>query len=123
MVEDSQDGVISLVNSIFDVEEFTKTDFTLQFKISNLDFQTKFEDLARALENMSYVCRVVKKDEDICIEVQKFTKKKQRKWLNATWTPRILFAIVIGFVMVALLIIFALPLKYVYLTLLQFHRR
>ena len=47
MVEDSQDGVISLVNSIFDVEEFTKTDFTLQFKISNLDFQTKFEDLAK----------------------------------------------------------------------------
>ena len=35
MVEDSQDGVISLVNSIFDVEEFTKTEFTLQFKINN----------------------------------------------------------------------------------------
>ena len=43
---------------------------------------------------------VVKKDENICIEVQKFTIKKPRKWLNATWTPRILFAIVIGFVMI-----------------------
>ena len=63
MVEDSQDGVISLVNSIFNVEEFTKTEFTLQFKINNSEFQTKFEDLARALENMSYVCKVVKNDE------------------------------------------------------------
>ena len=100
MVEDSQDGVISLVNSIFNVEEFTKTEFTLQFKINNSEFQTKFEDLARALENMSYVCKVVKNDEGILIEVQKFTIKKPRKWLNATWTPRILFAIVIGFVMI-----------------------
>ena len=49
MVEDSQDGVISLVNSIFDVEELTKTEFTLQFKINNSEFQTKFEDLARGL--------------------------------------------------------------------------
>ena len=33
MEEDSQEGIISLVNSIFDVGEFTKTEFTLEFKI------------------------------------------------------------------------------------------
>ena len=52
MVEDSQDGVISLVNSIFDVEEFTKTEFTLQFKINNSEFQTKFEDLALSIKQI-----------------------------------------------------------------------
>ena len=33
MEEDSQEGIISLVNSIFNVGEFTKTEFTLEFKI------------------------------------------------------------------------------------------
>ncbi|MCS5528860.1 MAG: site-2 protease family protein [Nitrosopumilus sp.] len=100
MSEDSQEGVISLVNSIFDIEEFTKSEFTLEFKIRDTKFQSKFEDLARELENMSYVCKLLKKDNEIYIEIQKFTIKKQRKFMNATWTPRFLFAIVISFVMI-----------------------
>ncbi|HJM79676.1 MAG TPA: site-2 protease family protein [Nitrosopumilus sp.] len=100
MNEDSQEGIISLVNSIFDVNEFTKTEFTLEFKIANLEFQTKFEDLARSLENKSYACRLLKKNDQVYIEIQKFTVKKPRRWLNATWTPRLLFAIVISFVMI-----------------------
>ena len=100
MEEDSQEGIISLVNSIFNVGEFTKTEFTLEFKIKDSEFQTKFEDLARALENMSYVCKLLKKEDEIYIEIQKFTIKKSRKWLNATWTPRLLFVIVISFVMI-----------------------
>jgi len=100
MSEDSQEGIISLVNSIFDIEEFTKSEFTLEFKIRDIKFQAKFEDLARELENMSYVCKLLKKDNEIYIEIQKFTIKKQRKFMNATWTPRFLFAIVISFVMI-----------------------
>ena len=100
MEEDSQEGIISLVNSIFNVGEFTKTEFTLEFKIIDDKFKTKFEDLARALENRNYVCKLLKKDDGIYIEIQKFTIKKSRKWLNATWTPRLLFAIVISFVMI-----------------------
>ena len=100
MEEDSQESIISLVNSIFNVGEFTKTEFTLEFKIIDVKFKTKFEDLARALENRNYVCKLLKKDDGIYIEIQKFTIKKSRKWLNATWTPRLLFAIVISFVMI-----------------------
>ncbi|MDB4857315.1 site-2 protease family protein [Nitrosopumilus sp.] len=100
MEEDSQEGIVSLVNSIFNVGEFTKTEFTLEFKIIDVKFKTKFEDLARALENRNYVCKLLKKDDGIYIEIQKFTIKKSRKWLNATWTPRLLFAIVISFVMI-----------------------
>ena len=100
MSEDSQEGIISLVNSIFDIEEFTKSEFTLEFIFRDTKFQAKFEDLARELENMSYVCKLLKKDNEIYIEIQKFTIKKQRKFMNATWTPRFLFAIVISFVMI-----------------------
>ena len=100
MEEDSQENIISLVNSIFNVDEFTKTEFTLEFKIRDIEFQTKFEDLARGLENMSYVCKLLKKDNEIYVQIQKFTIKKARKLLNATWTPRFLFVIVISFVMI-----------------------
>ncbi|MCG3780107.1 MAG: site-2 protease family protein [Candidatus Nitrosopumilus limneticus] len=100
MQEDSQESIISLVNSIFNVGEFTKTEFTLEFKIKDLEFQTKFEDLARELETLSYACKLLKKDDDIYIEIQKFTIKKSRRFLNATWTPRLLFIIVISFVMI-----------------------
>ena len=100
MEEDSQESIISLVNSIFNVGEFTKTEFTLEFKITDIKFKRKFEDLARALESRNYVCKLLKKDDGIYIEIQKFTIKKSRKWLNATWTPRLLFAIVISFVMI-----------------------
>ena len=34
------------------------------------------------------------------IVIQKFAAKKQRKWLSTAWTPRILFAVVISFVMI-----------------------
>jgi membrane-associated protease RseP (regulator of RpoE activity) len=100
MEEDSQENIISLVNSIFNVGEFTKTEFTLEFKIIDIEFRTKFEDLARELENMSYVCKLLKKDNEIYVQIQKFTIKKARKLLNATWTPRFLFVIVISFVMI-----------------------
>ena len=100
MEEESQENIISLVNSIFNVGEFTKTEFTLEFKITDIEFQTKFEDLARGLENMSYACKLLKKDNEIYVQIQKFTVKKSRKLLNATWTPRFLFVIVISFVMI-----------------------
>ena len=39
MEEDSQENIISLVNSIFNVGEFTKTEFTLEFKITESPIQ------------------------------------------------------------------------------------
>ena len=100
MEENSQEEVISLVNSIFDVSDFTKTQFSLEFKIDDFEFKSKFEDLARKLENMSFVCKLEKMNDGKYVIIQKFTPKKQRKWMNTSWTPRILFAIVISFVMI-----------------------
>ena len=100
MEEDSQEEIISIVNSIFEVSNFTKTEFSLEFRIDDIEFKLKFEGLARRMENMSFVCRLEEIDGNKQVTIQKFTPKKQRKWMSASWTPRILFAIVISFVMI-----------------------
>ena len=100
MSEPSQDDIISLVNSLFEVNQFNKGMYALEFRISDNNFKSKFEDLARKLENMSYVCKLEQMDDGKYLIIQKFTPKKQRKWLSTSWTPRILFAIVITFVMI-----------------------
>mgnify|MGYP000701703562 FL=1 len=100
MEENAQEGIISLVNSIFEVSDFTKAEFSLEFTIEDLEFKSKFVDLARKLENMSYVCKLEEINGAKVIIIQKFAVKKQRKWLSNTWTPRILFVIVISFVMI-----------------------
>ncbi|MCV0430575.1 site-2 protease family protein [Nitrosopumilus sp.] len=101
MEDPSQEEIISLVNSIFQVSDFTKTEFSLEFQIQDTDFKSKFEGLARRLENMSYVCKLEKmEDGGLYVIIQKFSPKKQRRWMSTAWTPRILFAIVIGFVMI-----------------------
>jgi len=101
MEDPSQEDIISLVNSIFQVSDFTKTEFSLEFKIEDIDFKSKFEGLARKLEDMRYVCKLEKMEEGgLHVIIQKFSPRKQRKWLSSKWTPRILFVIVISFVMV-----------------------
>jgi membrane-associated protease RseP (regulator of RpoE activity) len=74
--------------------------YSLEFKIDDLDFKSKFEVLARRLEDMSYVCKLEKMDDGKYLIIQKFSQGKKRKWLSASWTPRILFAVVVTFVMI-----------------------
>ena len=100
MEDPSQEEIISLVNSMFEVSDFTKAEFSLEFRIEDLEFKSKFEDLARRLEKMSYVCKLEQMNGGKYIVIQKFAAKKQRKWLGTAWTPRILFAVVISFVMI-----------------------
>ena len=54
----SHEDIISIVNSIFEVSDFTKTEFSLEFRIEDYEVKSKFVDLARKLENMSYVCKL-----------------------------------------------------------------
>ena len=101
MEDPSQEDIISLVNTLFQVNDFNKTEFSLEFRIEDEDFKSKFEDLARKLENMRYVCKLEKmKNGGLYVIIQKFSPKKQRKWMSTSWTPRILFAIVVSFVMI-----------------------
>ena len=99
MEEPSQDDVISLVNSIFEVTDFTKSEFSLEFKIGDIDFKSKFEDLARRLESNQYACKLEQTSDGKYIIVQKFSMRKQGRIMKSSWTPRILFGIVIGFIL------------------------
>ena len=101
MEDPSQEDIISVVNSIFQVSDFTKTEFSLEFRIEDIDFKSKFVGLARKLEDMRYVCKLEKMEAGgLYVIIQKFSPKKQRKWMSTAWTPRILFAVVISFVMI-----------------------
>jgi Zn-dependent protease len=100
MSDSTQEDVIFLVNSLFDVSQFNKGLYSLEFRIDNHDFKSKFEDLARKLEDIGYVCKLEQMKDGKYIIIQKFTPRKQRKWLNSSWTPRILFTVVIIFVII-----------------------
>jgi len=100
MSDSSQEDVISIVNSLFEVGQFTKTLYSLEFKIEDLNFKSKFEELARRLEDMNYVCKLEKMNDGKYLIIQKFSPKKPRRWLSASWTPRVLFAVVVTFVMI-----------------------
>ncbi len=100
MSDPYQEEVIGLVNSLFEVTQFNKGLYSLEFQIENTDFKEKFERLARELESKRYVCRMELMGGKKYVMIQKFAPKKQGKWLSTAWTPRILFAVVITFVMI-----------------------
>ena len=92
MEESSEEDIISLVNSIFQVSNFIKTEFSLEFRIDDIEFKSKFEELARTLEDMNHVCKLENVENNKYIIIQKLPTRKQRKWLKSTWIPRVLFA-------------------------------
>ncbi len=99
MSNPTQEDVITLVNSMFEVEDYTKSLYALEFKIGDIDFKSKFEELARRLEEIGYACKLEQMADGKYLIIQRFAPKKQNRILNASWTPRILFAVVVGFVM------------------------
>jgi len=100
MSEPTQEEVISIVSSQFEVTNVDLTLDTLKFRIEDSEFQTKFVELAQKLESRDLICRTAKTSEGMYILVNRFPPRKQRKLLPGSWLPRILFAIVIGFVMI-----------------------
>jgi len=97
--EHNTEEVISLVNSMFTVSKFTKEPYSLEFKIEDHDFKTKFEELARRLQDLNYLGKLEKMENENYIIIQKFPSRKKRKWLSSPWVPRILFTVVVVFVM------------------------
>src|SRR4030066_499351 len=100
MSEPTQEEVISIVSSQFEVTNVDLTLDTLKFRIEDREFKSKFVGLAQKLEARDLVCRMEKLSDGMYILVNRFPPRKQRKWLSSSWTPRILFAIVIGLVMI-----------------------
>ena len=99
MDDPTTDDVISIVNSMFNVSKFTRETYSLEFKIEDQDFKSKFELLARRLQDLEYIGKIERVENENYIIIQKFPSKKKRKWLSSPWIPRILFVVVVVFVL------------------------
>jgi len=98
--EPTQEEVISVVSSIFDVSAIGRSLDSIHFKIEDNEFKTKFVELAQKLERHDLVCHIENLLDGRYVIVRKLPQRK-KGWLHSTaWIPRILFAVVIGFVMV-----------------------
>ncbi len=101
MSEPTQEEVVSIVSSIFDVREVTTTLEKMEFEISDLDFKQKFVSLARKLEKMNLVCFINQSQGRLLIQINRLPPQKQGfKLIPKSWVPRILFAVVVSFVMI-----------------------
>ena len=100
MSEPTQEEVISIVSSIFDVSAMDLALDSLHFKIEDEQFKSKFVQLAQKLESLELVCRLEQMPDGLYVRVWKFPPKKKSGWKGSSWTPRILFMVVIGFVMI-----------------------
>ena len=100
MSEPTQEEVISIVSSLFEVTDVELTLETLKFRIEDREFKSKFVDLAQKLETRDLVCRLQKTSDGMYIFVNRFPPRKQHRLLSSSWTPRILFPVVIGLVMI-----------------------
>lgn len=101
MSEPTQEEVISTVSSLFDVKVVTTTLEKMEFEISDLDFKQKFVTLAQKMEKIGLVCFINKSQGRLLIQVNRLPPQRRGfKLIPKSWTPRILFAIVVSFVMV-----------------------
>lgn len=99
--EPTQEQVISIVSSTFQVQAITTTLEKMEFEISDVDFKEKFVTLAQRLESIGIICFVQKSSNRITIQVNRLPpESKKKKLLSRAWIQRILFAVVVSFVMV-----------------------
>jgi membrane-associated protease RseP (regulator of RpoE activity) len=101
MSEPTQEQVISIVSSIFQIQETTITLEKMEFEITDHDFKEKFVTLAQKMETIGVVCFVQKSNSRILIQVNKLPPSSQKKpLLPRAWIQRILFGVVVSFVMI-----------------------
>lgn len=93
----TQDQITSMIHTMFDVTEVVKEQYSMTFRISDINYTAKFAELARVLEGSHYVCNL-QQDHGIFITIQKFSVKKPGRIMSSPWTPRILFVVVCSFV-------------------------
>lgn len=105
MSEHTQDEVIALVHSIFDVRPITVTYDTLQFEIGQWkveEHKQKFVKLVQTLEPRNFICRLEKSsDGHVFLLLNRLAPLTiKQRFIPKSWVPRILFAIVVAFTMI-----------------------
>jgi len=99
MSEPTQEEVTSLVSSMFEVSNIEVTLESMKYKIEDIEFTEKFVELSLRLENRQLIGRMVRSREGIFIQIARLPPQKKR-WTSNQWIPRILFGIVVTFVMI-----------------------
>ncbi len=99
MSQPTDEYIISLVKATFDVAEPVENSEVLQFKIKSSDFKDRFVKLAQSLEVQNVACKIQNKKDGLHLIITHIEFKKRGR-LYSSWLPRILFAVVILFVMV-----------------------
>jgi Zn-dependent protease len=100
MSEPTQEDVISMVSSVFSIKGTAISLEKMEFEISDSDFKEKFVVLAQKLEPMKLVCFLRRSEGRLLIQVNRIPESRGRKWISRVWLQRILFAVVVAFVMV-----------------------
>lgn len=96
MSEPTQEEVISLVSSVFEIKSVNQNIDALQFEIEQEGFKPKFVKLAQSLESKNLVARLEKFEDRVLLLVGRFHPPKLRR----VWIPRVLFAATIAVVMI-----------------------
>lgn len=99
MSEPTQEQVISIVSSIFEVRDVLIALDRMEFEIGDLDFKDKFVEIAQRLELLNLVCFLRKSQGRLILQVNRLPPEKPKR-LSRAWVQRILFGVVIAFVMV-----------------------
>ena len=115
--EPTEDEIISAVTSAFEVTGMEQNPEMIRFRIgggggggeADDGFKARFVELAQRLEDQNVACRIQRRgrsgDEDgedggLYLTVQRLEFKKRGRLGSSPWVPRILFGIVVAFVMV-----------------------
>lgn len=96
MSEPTQEEVISLVSSVFEIRSFNQNLDALQFEIEQEEFKPKFVKLAQILESKNLVARIERFEGRVFLLVGRFHPPKLRR----SWIPRVLFVATIAVVMI-----------------------
>jgi membrane-associated protease RseP (regulator of RpoE activity) len=101
MSEPTQEQVIDIVSSVFAVHEVVITLERMEFEITDQDFKERFVVLAQRLEQLNLVCFMRKSEGRLRIWVNRLpSEPKKSRFLSKTQIQRILFGVVVAFVMI-----------------------
>ncbi|HXG74034.1 MAG TPA: site-2 protease family protein [Candidatus Nitrosotenuis sp.] len=101
MSEPTQEDVISIVSSVFSIRDIVITLEKMEFEVSDVDFKDKFIVLAQRLEALNLVCFLKKSEGRLLIQVNRLPEEStKRKLLSRAWIQRILFGVVVAFVLI-----------------------
>lgn len=96
----SEDQIIRAVSAEFDVEQIDQNDDRILFRIGDAEFHDRFEGLAQRLETDGVACQIGRKGGRLYIVARRLEERRRGRLLSSYWLPRVLFAVVVGFVMV-----------------------